>query len=519
MIIAIPQECQQGECRVAATPVSLSKLLKLGYHVHVESNAGQYSSLTNQSYSQAGAVVQVDADQLWRTADIVLKLQPPTLMEIERMKAGSLVISFLWPASNIPLMEAAAARKVSMLAMDRIPRISRAQKMDALSSMANIAGYRAVIEAASAFGSFFTGQITAAGKVPPAKVLVIGAGVAGLSAIGAARGLGAIVRAFDTRPAVKDQVQSMGAEFLEVHIQESGDGIGGYAKEMSPEFIRAEMELFARQAREVDIIITTALVPGKPAPKLITTEMVQSMKPGSVIVDLAAEQGGNCELTRPGEKYQTENRVHIIGFVDFPSRLPTQASNLYGNNVANLLSDMTPAADGNLTIDLNDQVIRQALVVHDGAVHWPPAPLEHPIPKATATTATDVGKPESIETALERTSRSPWLWLALGFVAAAILIGVVFEAPPGFVQRLTVFALACLVGYQLIWNVTPALHTPLMSVTNAISGIILIGGILQMSGSWYHPTVLLSAVAVLIATINVVGGFLVTHRMLQMFRK
>lgn len=519
MIIAIPQECQQGECRVAATPVSLSKLLKLGYHVHVESNAGQYSSLTNQSYSQAGAVVQVDADELWRTADIVLKLQPPTLMEIERMKAGALVISFLWPASNIPLMEAAAARGVSMLAMDRIPRISRAQKMDALSSMANIAGYRAVIEAASAFGSFFTGQITAAGKVPPAKVLVIGAGVAGLSAIGAARGLGAIVRAFDTRPAVKDQVQSMGAEFLEVHIQESGDGVGGYAKEMSPEFIRAEMELFARQAREVDIIITTALVPGKPAPKLITAEMVQSMKPGSVIVDLAAEQGGNCELTRPGEKYQTENRVHIIGFVDFPSRLPTQASNLYGNNVANLLSDMTPAADGNMKIDLNDQVIRQALVVHDRVVNWPPAPVEQPAPKATAAPAIQVGKPESIEASLERTSRSPWLWLALGFVAAAMLIGVVFEAPPGFVQRLTVFALACLVGYQLIWNVTPALHTPLMSVTNAVSGIILIGGILQMSGSWYHPTVLLSAVAVLIATINVVGGFLVTHRMLQMFRK
>ncbi|MDP1560894.1 MAG: Re/Si-specific NAD(P)(+) transhydrogenase subunit alpha [Pirellulaceae bacterium] len=518
MIIAIPQECQQGECRVAATPLSLNKLLKLGYQVHVESNAGQYSSLTNQSYSQAGAVVQVDADQLWRTADVVLKLQPPTLMEIERMKAGALAISFLWPASNIPLMEAAAARGVSLLAMDRIPRISRAQKMDALSSMANIAGYRAVIEAAGAFGSFFTGQITAAGKVPPAKVLVIGAGVAGLSAIGAARGLGAMVRAFDTRPAVKDQVKSMGAEFLEVQVEESGDGVGGYAKEMSPEFIRAEMDLFARQAREVDIIITTALVPGKPAPKLITADMVRSMKSGSVIVDLAAEQGGNCELTRPGEKYQTENRVHIIGFVDFPSRLPTQASNLYGNNIANLLSDMTPGSDGNLVIDLNDQVIRQALVVHQGKVHWPPPPLETPVPKAAGLVAISSG-PTAMDRSLEKTSRSPWLWLGLGFVGALLLIGLVFEAPPGFVQRMTVFVLACLVGYQLIWNVAPALHTPLMSVTNAISGIILIGGILQMTGDWYRPAVLLSAVAVLIATINVAGGFLVTHRMLQMFRK
>ncbi len=519
MIIAIPQECQQGECRVAATPLSLSKLLKLGYQVHVESNAGQYSSLTNQSYSQAGAVVEVDADQLWRTADVVLKLQPPTLMEIERMKTGALVISFLWPASNIPLMEAAAGRGVSLLAMDRIPRISRAQKMDALSSMANIAGYRAVIEAAGAFGSFFTGQITAAGKVPPAKVLVIGAGVAGLSAIGAARGLGAIVRAFDTRPTVKDQVKSMGAEFLEVQLEESGEGVGGYAKEMSPQYIRAEMELFAQQAREVDIIITTALIPGKPAPKLITVEMVRSMKAGSVIVDLAAEQGGNCELTRAGEKYRTDNQVDIIGFVDFPSRLPTQASNLYGNNIANLLSDMTPAADGNLVIDLNDQVIRQALVVHEGRVHWPPPPLENPIPKPTESPIQVGGRLKSPDGSLEKTWRSPWLWLGLGFVGALLLIGVVLEAPPGFVQRLTVFSLACLVGYQLIWSVTPALHTPLMSVTNAISGIILIGGILQMSGAWYQPAVLLSAVAVLIATINVVGGFLVTHRMLQMFRK
>ncbi len=518
MIIAIPQECQQGECRVAATPMSLSKLLKLGYEVHVESNAGQYSFLTNQSFQQAGAVVQTDADKMWRESDVVLKLQPPTLMEIERMKPGSLVISFLWPASNIPLMEAAAARRVSLLAMDRIPRISRAQKMDALSSMANIAGYRAVIEAASAFGSFFTGQITAAGKVPPAKVLVIGAGVAGLSAIGAARGLGAIVRAFDTRPAVKDQVKSMGAEFLELNLEESGEGIGGYAKEMSPEFIRAEMELFSNQTREVNIVITTALIPGKPAPKLITAEMVQAMKSGSVIVDLAAEQGGNCELTRPGEKYKTENGVTIIGFVDFPSRLPTQASNLYGNNISNLLTDMTPGNDGNLVIDMNDQVIRQALVVHEGRVFWPPSPVE-PSPKSADSVAAATHPKLSTDISATVNTRSPWMWVAVGFVAALLGLGIVFEAPDGFVQRMTVFFLACLVGYQVIWNVTPALHTPLMSVTNAISGIILIGGILQMQGAWSSPAVLLAAVAVLIATINVAGGFLVTHRMLQMFRK
>jgi len=529
MIIAIPQECQQGECRVAATPISLGKLMKLGYAVHVESNAGAYSSLTNNCYVQAGAQVQPDADQLWSTADVILKLQPPTLMEIGRMKRGALVISFLWPASNLPLMEAAAARGVSLLAMDRIPRISRAQKMDALSSMANIAGYRAVIEAASAYGSFFTGQITAAGKVPPAKVLVIGAGVAGLSAIGAARGLGAIVRAFDTRPAVKDQVKSMGAEFLELEMEEAGEGVGGYAKEMSPEFIKKEMELFARQASEVDIIITTALVPGKPAPKLITAQMVERMKSGSVIVDLAAEQGGNCELTRPGEKYTTDGGVTIIGFVDFPSRLPMQASNLYGNNIANLLSDMTPGRDGQLVIDRDDQVIRQALVVHEGQVHWPPPPLETSPPAGTTTATGSVTSPASsgkevaatqgADDWLRRLTMRPAVWVAAGFLVALLLLGIVFEAPEGFVNRLTVFVLSCFVGYQVVWNVTPALHTPLMSVTNAISGIIVIGGILQMVGQWNSLAVWLAAVAVLIATINVAGGFLVTQRMLQMFRK
>jgi NAD(P) transhydrogenase subunit alpha len=403
--------------------------------------------------------------------------------------------------------------------MDCVPRISRAQKLDALSSMANIAGYRAVIEAANEFGSFFTGQITAAGKVPPAKVLVIGAGVAGLSAIGAARSLGAIVRAFDTRLAVKDQIKSMGAEFLELEFEESGEGEGGYAKTMSEEFIKAEMELFAEQAKEVNIIITTALIPGKPAPKLITADMVRSMKTGSVIVDLAAEQGGNCELTEPHKKIVAEG-VTIIGYTDLPSRLPTQSSNLYANNIVNLLTDMTPEKNGQLVFDLEDQVVRGSLVTYEGQTKWPPPKIESPSPpprKPAAVVEKEKQQESAVPSGVRRT-----FFTVIG--AAATLFAIWFVgtyAPPEFVSHFTVFVLAIFVGWQLVWSVTPALHTPLMSVTNAISGIIVIGGMLQLqlAESWYSFSSLLAAVAVLISTINIAGGFLVTQRMLGMFRK
>lgn len=515
MIIAVPRESQPGEKRVAATPQSIGKLAKLGYDVRIEAGAGAAACFPDDAYRAAGATVESDARQLWSSAEIVLKIQPPTEDELRRLQPGALLISLLWPAQHPHLLEVAAAQRVSLLAMDRIPRISRAQKLDVLSSMANIAGYRAVVEAAGEFGSFFTGQITAAGKVPPAKVLVIGAGVAGLSAIGTARGLGAIVRAFDTRPAVKDQVKSMGAEFLELEFEESGEGTGGYAKEMSPEFIRAEMALFAAQAREVDLIITTALIPGKPAPRLITSEMVRSMKPGSVIVDLAAEQGGNCEETRPGEKYCTPGGVTIIGYTDLPSRLPTQASNLFANNLVNLLQDMTPQRDGQLVVDRQDQVIEQSLAVFQGAITFPPPPLPPP--------AAPPVKPAPLREPGSETSSAAWasppLWAVAALLAALLLGGVALAAPEGFFGRLTILVLACFVGWQVIWNVTPALHTPLMSVTNAISGIIIIGGMLQMLGPWNSVSVMLATVAVLIASINVFGGFLVTQRMLQMFRR
>ena len=432
------------------------------------------------------------------------------------MKPQARIISFLWPAKNDQLVEALKDRKVSALAMDCVPRISRAQKMDALSSMANIAGYRAVIEAANRFGSFFTGQITAAGKVPPAKVLVIGAGVAGLSAIGTAKSMGAIVRAFDTRLAVKDQVKSMGADFLELDFEESGEGAGGYAKIMSEEFIKAEMALFAEQAKEVDIIVTTALIPNKPAPKLVTAEMVKSMKPGSVIVDLAAENGGNCDLTQHG-KVVREHDVTIIGYSDLPSRLPTQSSTLYGNNVVNLLTDMTKEKDGNMVIDLEDQVVRGALVTHDGQVMWPPPAIE-PSPTVPKKPDTAVAAPVDM-TPQPKTFMQQWGSTVFGGLAVAFLLWFVgLYAPASFMSHFTVFVLACFVGWQLIWNVTPALHTPLMSVTNAISGIIVVGAILQMEGEFSLASIF-AFLAVLIATINIAGGFWVTQRMLSMFQK
>ncbi|MEM7543646.1 MAG: Re/Si-specific NAD(P)(+) transhydrogenase subunit alpha [Pseudomonadota bacterium] len=519
MRIAVPREVHAGERRVATTPDVVTHLIKLGFEVFVEAGAGAAASLPDTAYTAAGATVAAEVKMLWADADIVLKVRAPehhpqlNMSELDLLKADQTLISFIWPAQNEELMSALAAKGVNVLAVDSVPRISRAQKMDALSSMANIGGYRAIVEASNRFGRFFTGQITAAGKVPPAKVLVIGAGVAGLAAIGAAKSMGAVVRAFDTRPEVKEQVESMDAEFLMLEFEEEGGGEGGYAKVMSEEFIKAEMALFADQAKEVDIIVTTALIPGKPAPKLITADMVASMNPGSVIVDMAAEQGGNCAATKPGEVAEVDG-VTVIGFTDLPSRLPTQASQLYGTNLRHLLTDLTPDKDGVINIDMEDEVIRGATVINAGEITWPP-----PAPKLSAAPA----KPAAAPAPPSETDKKSWL--PKGAASALMLAGGAIGlwwlgniAPAEFMSHFTVFVLACFVGYQVIWNVTPALHTPLMSVTNAISGIIVIGALLQISSSSMIITIL-AGVAILIASINIAGGFLVTQRMLQMFRK
>jgi NAD(P) transhydrogenase subunit alpha len=519
MKIGIPKETHPGETRVAATPETVEKLRGLGFDVAVEAGAGMAAAFTDDAYREQCAEVVDDTRALWAQSDIVLKVNAPRahgglgVHEADLLNEGATLISFIWPAQNPDLMERLAARKVSVLAMDSVPRISRAQKMDALSSMANIGGYRAVIEAANRFGRFFTGQVTAAGKVPPAKVMIIGAGVAGLAAIGAANSLGAIVRAFDTRPEVKEQVESMGAEFLELDFEEESSGEGGYAKVMSPEFIKAEMELFARQAMEVDIIITTAQIPGKKAPELITAGMVESMKEGSVIVDLAAEQGGNCALTEPGEVV-VKHGVTVIGYTSLPTRLPTQSSQLYGTNLRHLLSDLCPKKDGQIVVDMEDDVIRGATVIKDGEITWPPPkPKVQAIPKPKPATAAPPRPEEE-----QPKARPGWAGAVVLGAGALLLVGLGQVAPPAFLSHFTVFVLACFVGYMVIWNVTPALHTPLMSVTNAISGIIVIGALLQIS-SPDGLIVFLAAIAVLIATINVAGGFLVTQRMLRMFRK
>ena len=517
MIIGVPKEFTEGECRVAASPASVKKLVGLGYEVRVQMGAGVAANFPDAFYADAGAELVEEGASVWSQSDLIIKVVAPVEQEIDAMKEGAALVSFIWPARNEAILNRLRERKITTLAMDCVPRISRAQKLDALSSMANIAGYRAVVEAANSFGSFFTGQITAAGKVPPAKVMVIGAGVAGLAAIGTAKGLGAIVRAFDTRLAVKDQVKSMGADFLELEFEESGEGEGGYAKTMSDEFIAAEMALFAEQAKEVDMIVTTALIPGKPAPKLITAEMVESMKPGSVIVDLAAEQGGNCELTVPDEKV-VRHDVTIIGYTDLPSRLPTQSSSLYANNIVNLLTDMTPQKNGQLVVDTDDVVVRGALVTHQGETTWPPPKIESPSPPPPVKPVVTVEA--VVPSAKKGTGFGTW---ATMLVVLTLLYLIGQYAPSDFIQHFTVFVLACFIGWQVVWNVTPALHTPLMSVTNAISGIIIIGGMLQMAGG--SATVssvtaaLLATLAVLIAMINVAGGFLVTHRMLGMFRK
>ena len=516
MKIGIPKEVQVGEARVATTPEAADKLIKLGFSVAVETGAGDAASISDDAYRQAGAEIIDSTEALWNQSDIILKVRAPQFHpqlnrdEVELLHPGQNLISFIWPAQNPELMQRLADKQVNVLAMDSVPRMSRAQKMDALSSMANIAGYRAIVEAAQHFGRFFTGQITAAGKVPPAKVLVIGAGVAGLAAIGAAKGMGAIVRAFDTRPEVKEQIESMDAEFLMLDFKEDGSGSGGYAKVMSAEFIAAEMALFAQQAKEVDIIITTALIPGKPAPQLITEEMVASMKAGSVIVDLAAEQGGNCACT---EKDQVVHRhgVTIIGYTNLPSRLANQSSQLYATNLRHLLTDLCPNKDGNIIINFDDEVIRGATVIKEGGITWPPPPPQLSAAPAKAAAA-------AVEVKAEPKPPSVFAQLLPILVGGLALFGVGYGAPESFLSHFTVFVLACFVGYQVIWNVTASLHTPLMSVTNAISGIIVIGALVQVSAPALIVQIL-SGLAILIASINIAGGFLVTRRMLEMFRK
>ncbi len=519
MKLAVPKECRPGERRVAVTPENVARLVKLGFTVAVEHDAGAGASFGDDDYAAAGAEIITGTREIWQAGDIVLKVQPPAahpvlgVHEAELIREGGTLICFLYPGKNQDIIDRLAARKATAIAVDQIPRISRAQKMDALSSMANIAGYRAVIEAASFYGRFFTGQMTAAGRVPPAKVLVIGAGVAGLAAIGAARGMGAIVRAFDTRPTVKEQVKSMGAEFIELNVHEDGEGTGGYAKEMSPAFIKAEMEMFAAQARDVDIIITTALIPNRPAPILITEEMVKGMKKGSVIVDLAAENGGNCALTDPGNVVQKYG-VHILGYTDLPSRLAPTASFLFGNNLTHLLADLGGASHFHL--DLADEVVRGALVLRDGEVMWPPPPRP---PVALPQGPKVVAPPAAAVHGAKAPASSGVAGPIFALIAAVALVGLGMVAPPAFLSHLTVFALSVVIGWQVVWNVTPALHTPLMSVTNAISGIIVLGGMLQLTGPVSSPVVLVGAAAILLATINIVGGFMVTQRMLRMFRR
>jgi NAD(P) transhydrogenase subunit alpha len=524
--IGVPRETFAGEKRVATVPEVVEKLVKLGFAVKVQSGAGEAANFSDDSYRAAGAEIVADAAQLWAQSDIVLKVRGPSSEEVGLMHAGQTLIGFIWPAQNPQLMQQLAARKVTVLAIDALPRmLSRAQKMDALTSMAGITGYRAVIEAAHAFGRFLTGQITAAGKVPPAKVFIAGAGVAGLAAIGTAVGLGAIVRANDTRAEVADQVVSLGGEFVKVDYEEEGSGGGGYAKVMSEGFQQAQREMYAKQAREVDIIITTALIPGKPAPKLITAEMVKSMKPGSVIVDLAAEQGGNCELTEPG-KIVVRHGVTIVGYTDLPSRLAKQSSTLYATNLFRLTEELCKTKDGVINVNMEDDAIRGLTVVKDGAITWPAPPIKLPAPAAKPV----VSENKTTQRSHSHGAGEPMSARALALVFGAGALVLLFlgnNAPPAFLGHLTVFVLACFVGYMVVWNVTPALHTPLMSVTNAISSIIAIGALVQVAppledfgadrpAGWILG---LALVAIALTCINMFGGFAVTQRMLQMFRK
>ncbi len=521
MKIGTPKETASGEARVAMTPESAKALQKLGYDCVIETGAGAGAGFSDAAYKAAGVEVVKTAAALWKAADIVAKVRPPTEAEAKRLRKGQTLISFFNPSGNDKLMELARSKGANVIAMEMVPRISRAQKMDALSSMANIAGYRAVIEAGNNFGRFFTGQVTAAGKVPPARVLVVGAGVAGLAAIGTATSLGAVTYAFDVRPEVAEQIESMGAEFVYLDFEDSQDsaGTGGYAAPSSPEFREKQLEKFRELAPDMDIVITTALIPGRDAPVLWTKDMVEAMKPGSVIVDLAAERGGNCELTVPDEKIVTDNGVTIIGYTDFPSRMATQASTLYGNNVRHMMTDLTPGKDGKVVHDMEDDVIRGATVTYGGEITYPPPP-----PKVQAIATVKKDKPKELTAEEKRAqelaefraqTRSQVTLLAVGG-AAILLAGLV--APASFMQHFIVFVLAVFVGFQVIWGVAHSLHTPLMAVTNAISSIIILGALMQIgSGSWL--VLLLAALSVFMAGINIFGGFMVTRRMLAMFQK
>ncbi|HEY8621732.1 MAG TPA: Re/Si-specific NAD(P)(+) transhydrogenase subunit alpha [Dermatophilaceae bacterium] len=507
MRIGVPKETRPGETRVAATPKTVAQLIALGYDVRVESGAGGLSSFADHAYQEAGASIAT-TDEVWGS-DFIVKINAPSDTEIAQLRPGTMLASLLAPALAPELLDKLSAQGVTALAMDAVPRISRAQALDVLSSMANIAGYRAVIEAAHEFGSLFTGQITAAGKVPPAKVLVVGAGVAGLAAIGTAHSLGAIVRAFDARPEVGEQVESMGGVFLKIDVEQAAPSADGYAKETSQDFNRLAEELYAAQATEVDIIITTALIPGKPAPRLISADMVATMKPGSVIVDMAAANGGNCELSRPDELVMSDNGVRIIGYTDLPGRLPTQSSQLFGTNIVNLMKLLTPSKDGQVVLDFDDVVQRGMTVVRDGQKTWPPPPVQVSAQPAVVAAPVAV-KPEP----KPKDPRRRYAYMAL---AALVFLGVAWKSPNEFLGHFTVFALACVVGYYVIFNVTHALHTPLMSETNAISGIILVGALSQIGHGGVVTVV--SFIALAVASINVFGGFTVTQRMLTMFRK
>jgi len=507
---------------VALTPDSARQLGKLGHTCSVVSGAGLKAGISDAAYAEAGVTVYPDAQSLCAEVDVIAKVRPPTSDEVKLFRNGQTLISFIYPAQNSELLEELKARGVTTIAMDMVPRISRAQKMDALSSMANIAGYRAVIEAGNNFGRFFTGQVTAAGKIPPAKVLVVGAGVAGLAAIGTSVSLGAITYAFDVRPEVAEQIESMGAEFVFLEFEQTQDGAatGGYAAPSSPEFREKQLAKFRELAPDIDIVITTALIPGRPAPVLWTTDMVEAMKPGSVIVDLAAERGGNCELTRPDEKIVTDNGVTIVGYTDFPSRMAAQSSMLYANNVRHFIFDLTPGKDGVIVQNMEDDVIRGSTVTHAGDITFPPPP---PKVKAIAA-AKPKEKPKELTLEEKRAKEAADFRQATRMQVSLLGIGTVlmllagYYAPPSFMAHFVVFMLACFVGFQVIWNVSHSLHTPLMAVTNAVSGIIILGAVAQIgSSSWL--VAILGAISVLIAAINIGGGFLVTRRMLAMFQK
>ncbi len=521
MKIGAPKEIFPGEARVAMTPQSALQLQKLGYECVIETGAGEGARFSDQDYIDAGVEVVKTAAALWKASDIIVKVRGPEEIEVKRFRKGQTLVSFIWPAQNDTLLKKLKTRGVNAIAMDMVPRISRAQKMDALSSMANIAGYRAVIEASNNFGRFFTGQITAAGKVPPAKVLIVGAGVAGLAAIGTATSLGAIVYAFDVRPEVAEQIESMGAEFVYLDFDEGvqdGAATGGYAAPSSPEFREKQLEKFRELAPDMDIVITTALIPGRDAPKLWLKDMVEAMKPGSVVVDLAAEKGGNCDLTVMDEKVVSDNDVTIIGYTDFPSRMATQSSLLYATNIRHMIDDLTPEKDGEPVLNMEDDVIRSAMVTTGGEITFPPPPL-----KVQAIAAKTEQKPEKTAeeiraeeaAAMKKAGQQQTMLLVAGGLLMLLIGGY---APASFMQHFIVFVLSVFIGFQVIWNVSHALHTPLMAITNAISGIIILGALLQIgTGGFWVP--LLAGISVLIASINIVGGFMVTRRMLAMFQK